>query len=48
VGEVVEKFSYTPVFVAMGMLHVIALIIVHTMVKGPVVAPTTTALTNAG
>jgi ACS family hexuronate transporter-like MFS transporter len=48
VGEVVEKFSYTPVFVAMGMLHVIALIIVHTMVKRPVVAPTATALTNAG
>jgi ACS family hexuronate transporter-like MFS transporter len=48
VGEVVEKFSYTPVFVAMGMLHVIALIIVHTMVKRPVLAPTTTALANAG
>jgi ACS family hexuronate transporter-like MFS transporter len=47
VGEVVEKFSYTPVFVAMGMLHVIALIIVHTMVKRPVAAPATTALANA-
>jgi MFS transporter, ACS family, aldohexuronate transporter len=33
VGEVIERFSYTPIFVAMGLCHIVALVIVHTLVK---------------
>ena len=33
VGEIVERFSYTPVFVAMGLLHLFAMLVVHVLVK---------------
>jgi ACS family hexuronate transporter-like MFS transporter len=35
VGEIIDKFSYTPVFVVFGLFHVVALLIVHTLVKRP-------------
>lgn len=36
VGEIVDKFSYTPVFVAMGLCHIMALLVVHSLVKRPI------------
>ena len=33
VGEIVQKFSYTPVFIGMGLCHIGALLLVHGLIK---------------
>ncbi len=48
VGEVVERFSYTPVFVAMGLFHVVALALVHWLVKQPLPEARTQLLEGIG